>query len=72
VEIEPKDGQDEQGSQQYPDFAKDDGEGELERGQDGYEGRPIGGVNPICTAPAGDHTLAHQDGFLVNGLPSQG
>ena len=46
VEVEPENCQDEQGGQQWPHTARDDGEGELQSGQDGQENRRKGASIP--------------------------
>src|SRR4051812_44758528 len=65
VKVEPENRQDEQGGQQWPHAARDDGEGDLQSGHEGYESRRKGGVNPIRTTPSSGHTLGHSGGFLV-------
>src|SRR5262245_56062693 len=61
MEVEPEDGQDEQGGQQWQHPARDDSEGDLQSGHEGYESRPVGGINPIRTTPSRDRTLGHGD-----------
>src|SRR5262245_53972882 len=65
VEVEPENCQDEQGGQQWPRAARDDGEDDLQSGQEGYESRRKGGVNPIRTTPSRGHTFGHSDCFLA-------
>src|SRR5262249_36889653 len=65
VEVEPKNCQDEQGGQQWPQAARDDGENDLQSGHEGHESRRKGGVNSIRTTPSRGHALSHLDRLLV-------
>jgi len=65
VQIESENGQHERHRYKHSPAPGDDGHDEVEDGHGRDQSRPVGGIDPIRSAPRGSDTLGHQGCFLA-------